>query len=75
MLITAIVLVICTPKPTKIVPRDNQILFQTVLLLLRRSSPVQSLAVRVAYRYSGTDGNQDSFRKVPVFYRFRVPVQ
>ena len=25
---------------------------------------------RVAYRYSGTDRNRDSFRKEPVFYRF-----
>ena len=26
--------------------------------------------IRVAYRYSGTDRNRDSFRKEPVFYRF-----
>ena len=25
---------------------------------------------RVTYRYLGTDRNQDSFRKEPVFYRF-----
>ena len=43
-----------------------QILATTLLFI----DAVGYMKYRVAYRYSGTDRNRDSFRKEPVFTRF-----